>query len=329
MRDDPRGPEPAASFQAGLRVVLSCRDPDELSERSLYWGLDEIQLGRGRFEGSIRAVHSGRVQLNCARRNLGSLIRGSTPSEAVVLSSIHRQAAPVLLRGAPVADHQVMRVDRGRELEFQTLGSSELITVAIQAPLFHELALATLGPAFFDGKAGDRLALRGPHLRPGLNRRLLDLLAQGLNQSDRLCEQEYSRAWEHQVLDAWLADVTAPDLGVSLAMRHRAARRAQSFLREHLDRRVSVAELCLVTGVPKRTLMLGFSDLFSIPPLAYHRRMRLSAARRDLVRSWPGETSVTTVALRWAFDHFGRFSVAYRQMFGESPITTLRGVSPT
>ena len=35
--------------------------------------------------------------------------------------------------------------------------------------------------------------------------------------------------------------------------------------------------------------------------------------------------SVTTVALRWGFDHFGRFSVDYRRMFGESPVMTLRG----
>jgi AraC family ethanolamine operon transcriptional activator len=53
--------------------------------------------------------------------------------------------------------------------------------------------------------------------------------------------------------------------------------------------------------------------------------MRLNAARRDLVRAGAGETSVTTTALRWGFGHFGRFSVDYRRMFGESPIATLRG----
>jgi hypothetical protein len=110
-----------------------------------------------------------------------------------------------LLRGAPVADDQVMRVDRGRELEFQTLGSSEMLTVAMHAPLLlHELALATLAPAFFDGKPGDRLALRGPQLRPGLNRLLLDLLDRGFAQSEGLWDHEYGRAWEHEVLDNML-----------------------------------------------------------------------------------------------------------------------------
>jgi AraC family transcriptional regulator, ethanolamine operon transcriptional activator len=329
MRDLSSTFESGAPFPAGLKVDFLSRDPDEMSERSPYWGLDELQLGSGRFEGIIRAIHSGRVQLNCARRNMGSLIQGSIPSEAVVLASVRQQTGPVLFRGVPIAGHQLLWVDSQKEIDCRTLGGSEMITVAVHAPLFHEIAQATLGPAFFDGKARDRFALRGPQMRPRLNRRLLDLLEQGFNQSASLSNQESSRAWEQRVLDALLADVTAPELGVSPAVRHRAARQAEAFLREHRDRRVTVAELCLATGVPKRTLMLGFHNLFGIPPLAYHRRTRLGEARRDLVHSWPGETSVTTVALRWGFDHFGRFSINYREMFGESPITTLRGLSPT
>jgi AraC-like DNA-binding protein len=154
----------------------------------------------------------------------------------------------------------------------------------------------------------------------------MDLLDEGFDQPDRLRHPEHGRAWDYRVVDTWLADVMAPDPGFTPAMRHRAAREADSFLRENLDRPVSIAELCLVTGVPKRTLMLGFSDSFGISPLDFHRRLRLNAARRDLAVSLPGETTVTAAALRWGFDHFGRFSVDYRRMFGESPIATLRGL---
>jgi AraC-like DNA-binding protein len=216
-----------------------------------------------------------------------------------------------------------MRVDGRRGVDCQMLGGSELITIAVHAPLFHEHARATLGPAYFDAKPADRFALKGP--RTDLNRRLLALLEQGMNESERLREAQYGRVWEHQVLDAWLGDVATPDPGISFATRYRAAREAEVYLRAHRDRRVSIAELCGATGVPRRTLMLGFCELFGIPPAAYHRRMRLSAARRDLVRSWADETSVTTIALRWGFDHFGRFAGDYRRMFGESPNDTLRG----
>jgi AraC-like DNA-binding protein len=317
--------ETSALFPAGLTVSMSFQDPDEMVERAHFWDMRQNQLGKGRFEGAFRGTHSARMQMNWSGRNQGLLLRGSIPSGTVVLSSIHRQAAPVFLRGVMLTDRHVMLARDGDEVDFRSQCGDEQITVAVHAPLFEALAGATLGPRFFDGTDADRLTLRDPLLKPQLNRRLLELLDRNMAQPARLRNDEYARAWEFQVLDAWLGDIAAPDCGFTPAVRHGAAREAESYLRDHLDRRVSVAELCVVTGVPKRTLMLGFADSFGISPLAFHKRLRLNAARRDLIRSWPNETSVTEVALRWGFEHLGRFSVEYRHMFGESPIMTLRG----
>ena len=163
-----------------------------------------------------------------------------------------------------------------------------------------------------------------PSVGTGLNQCLVALLDEGFTQSDRLSDPVYCRNWEYRVLSAWLADVIAPDPGASPTSRHRAARHAEAFLRENPDRPISVGELCLETGVAKRTLMLGFQEAFGISPLAYHRRLRLNAARRELFRSSPRDVTVAQVALRWGFDHFGRFSVDYHSLFGETPTTTLR-----
>jgi AraC family ethanolamine operon transcriptional activator len=296
-----------------------------MSERAVYWGIEQSQCGRGQFEGRIQAIHSGQVQLSRDLRDPGLIIQGVVPSGAVVLSSVLRRTTPIILNGARVADHRVMRADPGHEIDLRMRGRSELITVAVHAPTFHEQARATLGPEFFDTGASDLLVLPGAESRSRLNRLLLALLDEGLAQSDRMTDLVYSRAWEQRVLDAWLADVMAPDPGLPPASRHRAARRAESFLRSKLDRRVSVGELCLETGVPKRTLMLGFQEIFGDPPVAYHRKLRLNEARRDLARALPSEASVTEIALRWGFDHFGRFSADYHRMFGETPTKTLRG----
>jgi AraC family ethanolamine operon transcriptional activator len=315
---------PECPFRPGLQLVFSCRDPDVLSERIQYWGLKQSQLGQGRFHGAIRGTHSAKIQLGCSYRSPGLLIQGSIPEDTVVLSSIVRQATPIIFNGSKVAADQVMWTEAGHELDFRTLGETELVTTAVHAPLFHKMALAMLGPGIFDRNPADRLALRGPQSRHEVGARLRTLLDDDLASPGRLSDPGFASAWEHQVLDTWLAEVIAPDPRASLPMRCRAARQAESFLRENHDRPVSLGELCLVTGVPKRTLMLGFLDLYGLSPVAYHRRMRLNAARRDLALAEPGETSVTTTALRWGFDHLGRFSVDYRRMFGESPVATLR-----
>jgi AraC family ethanolamine operon transcriptional activator len=294
-------------------------------ERAAYWDIEADQLGRGPFEGGFWGVYAPRMQINWSGRNQGLMLRGTSPNGSVVLSSLHRKSAPVFHRGAMVSDHHLMLLRPGDEVDYRSVGGDEQITMAVHAPLFEQVARATLGPAFFEGQTAPCLALRGPDFRPRLNQRLLNLLEQEFDAPESLSHPEHGRAWEYRVLDAWLADVAAPDPGFTPAMRHRAARQAESFLRENLDRPVSIAELCLVTGVPKRTLILGFTDSFGMPPLAFHRRLRLNAARRELAGSRPGETTVTDVALRRGFEHFGRFSVDYRQMFGESPIATLRG----
>jgi adenylate cyclase len=58
-------------------------------------------------------------------------------------------------------------------------------------------------------------------------------------------------------------------------------------------------------------------------PLEYWRRFRLAAAREELLKGLD-DTSITEVAIRFGFSHFGRFSQQYRRCFGETPSTTLR-----
>ena len=38
----------------------------------------------------------------------------------------------------------------------------------------------------------------------------------------------------------------------------------------------------------------------------------------------PAAVTVTDIALQWGFGHLGKFSVAYKQRFGESPSTIFR-----
>ena len=62
-------------------------------------------------------------------------------------------------------------------------------------------------------------------------------------------------------------------------------------------------------------------------PVRYLWLRRMHLARAALMKGDPQTTSVTAVAVDHGFWELGRFAVAYRSLFGESPLATLRRVS--
>jgi AraC-like DNA-binding protein len=59
-------------------------------------------------------------------------------------------------------------------------------------------------------------------------------------------------------------------------------------------------------------------------PVRYLWLRRMYMARRALSLASEGAATVTSVAMANGFWELGRFSVAYRGLFGETPLATLR-----
>ena len=89
-------------------------------------------------------------------------------------------------------------------------------------------------------------------------------------------------------------------------------------------RRPYLSELCATANVSERTLQYAFRDIMGMSPLTYLHRLRLHRARDELRKAKGGSTTVTEVAMNWGFWHFGEFSRAYKNCFGEVPSSTLR-----
>ena len=130
---------------------------------------------------------------------------------------------------------------------------------------------------------------------------------------------------EEEIVVALLTCATAgADSDTSTAnSRARAAARALAYLREQPEEVVTVADICVNTGVALRTLNRAFREYFGVGPKAYLTRERLSRVRAELVRA-PRETLIADVANRHGFWHLGQFARDYRRLFGELPSETSR-----
>ena len=100
-------------------------------------------------------------------------------------------------------------------------------------------------------------------------------------------------------------------------------RRFRRVLEENPSQSLYLLEICKAIGVSDRTLRLCCQEHLGMGPKRYLLLRRMGLARRALREASPLEATVTEIATRWGFWHFGRFAGAYRSLFGEMPSATL------
>jgi len=104
----------------------------------------------------------------------------------------------------------------------------------------------------------------------------------------------------------------------------RVVKLAEEYALAHPADRFYVKDLCVAAGVRERTLQYAFQQVMGMSPVAYLTRLRLHRVRQALRAATHGSTTVSAQALSWGFWHFGDFSRAYKDCFGELPSETLR-----
>jgi len=102
-------------------------------------------------------------------------------------------------------------------------------------------------------------------------------------------------------------------------------RRAIEYMDANVDNDIALADIADAIHVTPRAVQYMFRKHLDTTPLQYLRRVRLHHAHQDLLRADRMHDTVTAIAARWGFMHSGRFAVLYRQVYGQSPHTTLRG----
>jgi len=103
----------------------------------------------------------------------------------------------------------------------------------------------------------------------------------------------------------------------------RLVRLAEDLMRAHADQPLALDDLAETVGTSARALQYAFRRFRDTTPMAFLRQERLARAHQDLQAARPGAT-VTDIATRWGFTHFGRFAQSYRARFGCTPRQTLR-----
>jgi AraC-like DNA-binding protein len=121
----------------------------------------------------------------------------------------------------------------------------------------------------------------------------------------------------------YLAENSPVTTKLTLLPSDKTLRHVEDYICAHLDAAITRDELADLTGVSIRSLSRAFEEKYGLGPMAFVRQRRLDACYAQLLGSDRDATSVTEVAMSYGFWHLGKFAIAYKETFGESPSETL------
>jgi AraC-like DNA-binding protein len=126
------------------------------------------------------------------------------------------------------------------------------------------------------------------------------------------------------LLECYPSNVTAEQDLLSDPRVPEPLKDAVSFIHTHVGRDIGISDVSAAVHLTPRAVQYLFRQQLDTTPTEYVRRVRLHRAHQELIVADRSAVTVTEIAHRWGFIHTGRFSVLYRQTYGQSPHTTLR-----
>jgi AraC-like DNA-binding protein len=144
---------------------------------------------------------------------------------------------------------------------------------------------------------------------------------------DKLAHPEVARSLEEALIHVMircLTEGTVIEMDSGARYHMAAMSKFEEFLAANCDRSIYLGEICAAIGVSERTLRRCCHEHLGMGPVRYLWLRRMNLARVALMRADPATATVTGIATDHGFWEFGRFSVEYRTLFGESPSVSLR-----
>jgi len=130
---------------------------------------------------------------------------------------------------------------------------------------------------------------------------------------------------EDDLLESFLSLAENPSTITTLAAfpSDQALNNIEDYICANLDATITRDDLAEEAGISIRSLSRAFEKKYGLGPMAFVRQRRLDACFARLRGSERDATTVTEVAMSYGFWHIGKFAIAYRDAFGESPSETL------
>jgi AraC-like DNA-binding protein len=308
-------------------LVRRFSEPDEYVAH-LQATKAEVSITRpGRFEAKLTRISLHRLWMQQYEEALPRVARfENTPGRAIV--AFQTRTGPGLVwDGAEAPPGTLLRLSEGQSGFLLSTGPSHFGTMSLPVADLEAVG-ATMGDSDFSPPREPQYVIPSAAAMERL-RSLHEAAARLAEHAPRVIDCPESARGLEQSLIAALADCLIPvdrPLTTVLGNRDHARimKRFYAMLAANPDRVVHPTEVCQTIGISRRLLATCCTRAIGMGPYHYLRLRQLHLTRRALLLGDPATVSVTEIATAHAFWELGRFAVAYRALFGETPSATLR-----
>ena len=280
------------------------------------------QLGKGSFQSHLTVRSLDGIDFFADRYNTALSLNCSHPKTTVGLLFPRSANGKFICNGEEVGNSALIAFHGGSSLDIVTSAFSGTEAIAIPMARFNEM-LGPYGHLHESFYSRQIWAIYGDtHHIEALRIKVLELLACSDTDLDTECLHNAIAATV-----SWLGDALSQykiDRVKDYSTCVRIAKLAQVYLEEYFRESVHIEDVCKAAGISTRSLQRSFREYFDLTMTDYLRMLRLDAAHRDLLSANSSDDTVARIATDNGYKHLGRFSLEYRERYGQQPRETLK-----
>ncbi len=287
--------------------------------------VEVMQLGRGKFRGSLSHVGIGDFSLSIGSFSVGVRTQRVATDDKLVIGMLLNASERVTHWSFDMNPGDVLVMPPSTEHDGTFHGAAAY--AAIRLDLAEVATLFQGEPRLSDPATWcrkDRLRADAP-IGLAATRRLPQIVS-CLARQQAAISGEVADFWKRSIIDAVTAtivDALPVDARGPVPSAMRLVRNVEHYLDTAGSRPVHVSEICAQFNVSRRSLHRAFDDMLGLGPVTFLRHKRLCAVHSALRDSNPATTTIGEIAMQHGFIELGRFSHYYQSLFGEYPSETL------
>jgi AraC family transcriptional regulator, ethanolamine operon transcriptional activator len=297
-------------------------DPQNLLEVIRDGRFEHRLMEKGRFEVRHRRLVFANSSLDCGDYSPAFAVNGQFSADQICLGFTPRTEKPAWCNGFVVGRNEILCFSEGAELQFRNAPQTTWQALLVDRKELQEVAMILTGKPLKLPQRGTA-DFKVQSDRIGRLSSVIDLTLSSLASTDEFKPLGGANPGE-EILNSFVRAMVSDSPGRTTLPPYRfaAMRRAEAFLKENITGHFSSRALCAATRMSERSIEMLFKEAYGVSPRTWFQIARLNAIRQDLLKGNSRYCPVSEVAVRWGFYHLGRFSAAYRSLFGELPSVT-------